>query len=363
MPLAEVLVDKSASVSPAESPQHSQATLLQVPPTHSAPPIAIRITSSSSSFSLAEAAPPEQSEMRRCASTSGLILAAATPEDDEEDVVSALSLPPPCTLTLLEDCTKGVSAENLSVTYRVDSRYDSNTATPVNEVGQGGAADDDTLSQEDGIVINVIGGSSSSSHSLSSSNAGGGGATQPEVDEFDDDISGYREQEIDALMLPLPHEDEPSEDEDSLTDCGIQFKVTSAQSSDAEEEEDDDYAFVASVLDSGVPCQEEDIECPVNVLRISVAYSEDLPEDTSVRLQVHPEASAREILEAVVGQVNESGRAYVDEQTLDELSLVVSFGSSSERHLSDSFQPLKVQNPWTKGKLFAKRRTDVPSSG
>lgn len=377
--LSYILVDKSASVSPIESPQHNSnsQTLLQVPADIKAfpnpAPISIRITTSSSSFSLTDTTTeqPElvNTEMRRCASTSGLLLAAESSDDSpSEDYSRQL---PPCSLKLMDDCSQVLSTDNLSVTYKVEScsggRYDasSTSVTPINEEKtEKDRDDDDTLSQE-GIIINVVQGGSSS-HSLSSNE----GATNLDIEEFDDDISGYKEQEIDAL-LHLPQDDSrehPSDDEDSLTDCGIQFKVTCTIDEQSSDIDDDDYSYVAAVLDSEQSCEETDIDSPVDVLRVFVAYSEDIPPDTSVRLELQPEANAREIVEAVVTQVNEAameGRqkseAYINEQTLNELILVVSF-NSSERSLSDSFQPLKVQNPWTKGKLLIKRRTDVCTS-
>lgn len=378
--LSAVLVDRSASESPVDSPRHStdSQTLLQVPSDMAAfpnpAPISIKITSSNSSFSLTDTATeqPEMinTEMRRCASTSGLILASTSDEDTSvsEDYMSK---PSPCALKLLDDSSKSVSTDNLSVTYKVDScsgsRYDASSAsvTPVNEEKtEKYPGDDDTLSQE-GIIIKVVA-NAESTNSLSSNEA----ATNVDIDEFDDDISGYKEQEIDAL-LHLPHDDSrehPSDDEDSLTDCGIQFKVSPANEEQSPDVDEDDYAFVASILDSELPCGETDLECPVDVLRVSVAYSDDVPPDTSVRLQLNPDANSREILDAVVSRVNEAAfdgeqktEAYTNEQTSSDLVLVVSF-DSCERCLSDSFQPLKVQNPWTKGKLLAKKRTELCTS-
>lgn len=384
--LSRVLVDRSGSESPIDSPRHSNnsQTLLQVPTEMSGFPnpssISIKITSSGSSFSLTDSGLEQtevvNTEMRRCASTSGLMLAATSSEDINvsADYVSKSS---PCTLKLIDDSCKSLSTDNLSLTYKVDSssgsKYDASSAsvTPVNEeVTEKCQDDDDTLSQ-DGIVINVVA-NSGSSHSLSANEADEGdeAATNLDIEEFDDDISGYKEQEIDAL-LHLPHDDSrehPSDDEDSLTDCGIQFKVSSANEDQSSDEEEDDYAYIASILDSEQTCEERDEECPLDVLKISVAYTENVPPDTCVRLQLHPDATAREILEAVVAQVNEAvlegeqnSEAYVNEQVLNDLTLVVSF-NASERCLSDSFQPLKVQNPWTKGKLLAKKRTEECTS-
>ncbi|KFM66056.1 hypothetical protein X975_01951, partial [Stegodyphus mimosarum] len=204
-----------------------------------------------------------------------------------------------------------------------------------------------------------------SNQSLSSNEA------VPEMEEFDDDISDYKEQQMDEL-LQLPHDDSkdhPSEDEDSLTDCGLQFRVLHSENEESSNQSEDDYAFIRAILDSELPCQETDIDCTVDVLRVAVAYSDELPPDTSVRLHINPDASAREIVDSVICQVNEAvmggqqkSEAYISDQNMGDICLVVSF-DSTERYLSDSFQPLKVQNPWTKGRLLVKRRTNVCESG
>ncbi|GIX82456.1 hypothetical protein CEXT_607631 [Caerostris extrusa] len=215
------------------------------------------------------------------------------------------------------------------------------------------------MSQE-GIVINVLP-KCDSVHSLSSAEV-----TNPEIDDFDDDISDYKEQQMDVL-LQFPHEesrDHPSDDEDSLTDCGLHFKPISRSEDDDENlsnHDDEDYTFITSVLDSELPCPDINIDMSVDELSVLVAYHDNIPPDTSIRLTLNPDATAHEIVEAVIGQMNEAtldgqydSEFYVDEQTRDTLRLVVSFGTS-ERCLSDSFQPLKVQNPWTKGHLLVKR--------
>ncbi|KAF8782331.1 Ankyrin repeat and fibronectin type-III like protein [Argiope bruennichi] len=384
--LNNFLIDKadSPSTSPPQSPQHSQSlhTLqvpTEVPGLRSFPgpiPPSIRITNSSSSFSLTESknnaddSLKPNAEIRRCASTSRLICpSSSTDEPDNDD--SYEHKKPPSSLQLIDDKSKAYSTEALSVTYKIGACSSpvcdsSAAATPVNEDEESsdkGQGDDDTLSHE-GIVINVLPGRGSS-HSLSSNEG-----TNPESDEFDDDISDYKEQQMDVL-LQLPQDeskDHNSDDEDSLTDCGLQFKAISGSGEGSSNQEDEDYTFVTSVLDSGHPCPETNFDVSVDELRISVAYHDSIPADTSVRLQVSPEVSVREIVEAVIGQMNDAtleekydSTLYIDDQTKDNLCMVVSFGTL-ERSLSDSFQPLKVQNPWTKGHLFVKRKSDVCTS-
>ncbi|CAL1274010.1 unnamed protein product [Larinioides sclopetarius] len=381
--LSNFLIEKadSPSTSPPQSPQHSQSlhTLqvpTEVPGLRSFPgpiPPSIRITNSSSSFSLTESknnaddSLKPNAEIRRCASTSRLVCpSSSTDEPDTDDSYERKK--PPSTLQLIDDKSKAYSTETLSVTYKIGACSSplcdsSAAATPVNEDEESsgkGQGDDDTLSHE-GIVINVLPGRGSS-HSLSSNEV-----TNPETDEFDDDISGYKEQQMDVL-LQLPQDeskDQPSDDEDSLTDCGLQFKAISRSE---ENQEDEDYTFITSVLDSGQPCPKTNFDISVDELRITVAYHDSIPANTSVRLQMNPDASVQEIVEAVIGQMNEAtleekydSALYIDDQTKDNLCLVVSFGTL-ERSLSDSFQPLKVQNPWTKGHLYVRRKTDVSTS-
>ncbi|GFU42429.1 ankyrin repeat and fibronectin type-III domain-containing protein 1 [Trichonephila clavipes] len=384
--LKNFLVEKadSPSTTPPQSPQHSQSLhTLQVPSEVPGlrcfpgpiPPVSIRITNSSSSFSLTE--PKNHSddtlkpnaEMRRCASTSRLLLASNS--TDETDSESYSRQKPPSTLELMDDKSKAYSAETLSVTYKLGScanaRCDTSTTnTPVNEDEESSEkcqGNDNTLSHE-GIVINVIPGRGSS-HSISSTEA-----TNPEIDDFEDDISDYKEQQMDEL-LHLPHDDSkdhPSDDEDSLTDCGLQFKAISSSEEALPDHDDEDYAFITSVLDSELSCPDINVDISVDELKVSVAYHDNIPSDTCVRLRVNPDATAKEIVEAIIGQMNEAilggqydSELYVSDQIKDMICLVVSFGTV-ERFLSDSFQPLKVQNPWTKGHLIAKRKTDTSTS-
>ncbi|XP_071036115.1 ankyrin repeat and fibronectin type-III domain-containing protein 1-like isoform X2 [Parasteatoda tepidariorum] len=357
--------DSSPSSSPSQSPQHSQSIhTLQVPTDlpglkkFPRPTPSIRVTNSSSSFSLTEASsPPEDlthfttSEMRRCASTSGLMLSASSSEDTRT-----------CTLQPFVD--KAYSSETLTVSYNMDSPSDKcdsvvcTGTTPVNEDEQLDANknEDGSVSQE-GIVMKLEP-SGQSCNSLSSNEA-----TNPDIDDFDDDISDYKEQQIDAL-LHLPQDDSrdhPSEDEDSLTDCGLQFKPIPKGEDDPSETDEDDYEFVSSILDTA----DDEVDSEEDELQIFLAYSENIPEGMNIKLKLNSEATVHEIVQAVTSKVNEiilEGNAdsemYISDQILDDISLVVEHGTT-ERYLNDSFQPLKVQNPWTKGKLLIKRRQDA----
>ncbi|XP_077527009.1 ankyrin repeat and fibronectin type III domain containing protein wide awake isoform X3 [Haemaphysalis longicornis] len=98
-----------------------------------------------------------------------------------------------------------------------------------------------------------------------------------------------------------------------------------------------------------------------SVLRVYAAYESGLPPGTSIKLHVTAETTAREVVELVVRQLNtaviakgRTGPLYGDERLAD-FCLVAVVGSR-ERCLSGDFQPLKLQNPWTKGRLFVRLR-------
>lgn len=100
------------------------------------------------------------------------------------------------------------------------------------------------------------------------------------------------------------------------------------------------------------------------VLRVYAAYDTGLAKGTSVKLHVTPRTTSREVINLVVQQLNKAvltkGRTepvYGDEQ-LEEFCLVAVIGAR-ERILRDDYQPLQLQNPWTKGRLFVRLKTNI----
>ena len=100
------------------------------------------------------------------------------------------------------------------------------------------------------------------------------------------------------------------------------------------------------------------------VLRVYAAYDTGLARGTSVKLHVTPRTTSREVIHLVVQQLNKAlltkGRAeplYTDEQ-LEDFCLVAVIGAR-ERVLRDDYQPLQLQNPWTKGRLFVRLKTNL----
>ena len=100
------------------------------------------------------------------------------------------------------------------------------------------------------------------------------------------------------------------------------------------------------------------------IIRVYAAYDTGLPSGTSVKLHVTPQTTAREVVDLVVKQLNmavilkgKGGPIYGNSQ-LHSFCLVATAGAR-ERCLGDDFQPMKLQGPWLKGKLFVRRKDVV----
>ncbi|XP_077490006.1 ankyrin repeat and fibronectin type III domain containing protein wide awake isoform X2 [Amblyomma americanum] len=153
------------------------------------------------------------------------------------------------------------------------------------------------------------------------------------------------------LALERPQEDMDDIDETSSTEGrdgagNVSFDLNDDEDYD-EESAEDTVTSTAALAPS--------------VLRVYAAYESGLPPGTSIKLHVTPETTAREVVELVVRQLNtavvakgRTGPLYGDER-LPDFCLVAVVGSR-ERCLSADFQPLRLQNPWTKGRLFVRLR-------
>lgn len=98
------------------------------------------------------------------------------------------------------------------------------------------------------------------------------------------------------------------------------------------------------------------------VVRVYAAYQCGFARGTSVRLQIASTTTSHEVVALVVEQLAKAAAAanskppeVVDPQ---EFCLAAVIGSR-ERRLRDDFPPLKLQNPWSKGRLFVRRRDCV----
>ncbi|XP_052266694.1 ankyrin repeat and fibronectin type-III domain-containing protein 1-like isoform X3 [Dreissena polymorpha] len=101
-----------------------------------------------------------------------------------------------------------------------------------------------------------------------------------------------------------------------------------------------------------------------DILRVYAAYETGLAKGTSVKLHVTPKTTAREVINLVVVNLNQAvinkgkpGPIYSEEE-FSEFCLVAVIGAR-ERILRDDYQPLQLQNPWTKGKLFVRMRNNL----
>lgn len=100
------------------------------------------------------------------------------------------------------------------------------------------------------------------------------------------------------------------------------------------------------------------------ILRVYAAYETGLARGTSVKLHVTPRTTAREVINLVVLNLNQAvinkgktGPVYEEEQ-FSEFCLVAVIGAR-ERILRDDYQPLQLQNPWTKGRLYVRMRNNL----
>ncbi|XP_033746779.1 uncharacterized protein LOC117331911 isoform X1 [Pecten maximus] len=100
------------------------------------------------------------------------------------------------------------------------------------------------------------------------------------------------------------------------------------------------------------------------ILEVYAAYETGLSKGTRVRLHVTSRTTAREVVHLVVKHLNKalvmkgkSGPTYSEEKIVD-FCLVAVIGAR-ERILRDDYQPLRLQNPWTKGRLFVRSKNNL----
>lgn len=100
------------------------------------------------------------------------------------------------------------------------------------------------------------------------------------------------------------------------------------------------------------------------ILRVHAAYETGLDGGASIRLHVTPQTTAREVIDLVVKQLNmtaiikEKENVVYTQEHLQQFCLVAVIGAR-ERCLRDDFCPLKLQNPWTSGRLYVRLKNDV----
>jgi len=111
-----------------------------------------------------------------------------------------------------------------------------------------------------------------------------------------------------------------------------------------------------------LPAPQEKLE--PGILRVYAAYNSGLTKGTSVMLHVTPRTTAREVINLVVMQLNQavirkgqSAPLYPEDRLLD-FCLVAVIGPR-ERVLRDDYHLLELQNPWTKGRLYVRMKTNL----
>lgn len=100
------------------------------------------------------------------------------------------------------------------------------------------------------------------------------------------------------------------------------------------------------------------------ILRVYAAYETGLTKGTSVKLHVTLKTTAREVINLVVLNLNQAvinkgkdGPVYKEDE-FAEFCLVAVIGAR-ERILRDDYQPLQLKNPWNKGRLFVRMRSNL----
>ena len=148
----------------------------------------------------------------------------------------------------------------------------------------------------------------------------------------------------------------------TCSDCGYHSDISSAEGPNAQEVHN-------CSCQGNQPDSESDevwtkARSQPGILRVYAAYETGLAKGTSVKLHVTPRTTSREVINLVVQQLNKAvvskglpGPTYNDEE-LDEFCLVAVIGAR-ERVLRDDYQPLQLQNPWTKGRLYVRLKRNL----
>lgn len=308
IPLSIVLISKTGSPSPAPSPHQSPVQLCYQQREESrngGDRNYLRITTSSS-YTLLDSNREGDNhlEIRRCASTSKLQVSVH--REEEEDISES-------TMSVND---KGLSIKELNDCFDIEENGIKIPCPQLNDCNK------DRDQTEIGISSNSV------HSSLTGSNK--------------------------SLLSDLPIEDDTSENgsvysRDSA--CSVSDVGKSPDECEVSELVKRPSSSNSSGSNPGDPLS--------GILRVYAAYETGLPSGTSVKLHVTPQTTAREVVELVVKQLNmavilkgRGGPIYGSNQ-IQNFCLVAVVGTR-EKCLGDDFQPLKLSNPWTKGKLFVR---------
>uniref|UniRef100_A0AC34QC80 Fibronectin type-III domain-containing protein n=1 Tax=Panagrolaimus sp. JU765 TaxID=591449 RepID=A0AC34QC80_9BILA len=100
------------------------------------------------------------------------------------------------------------------------------------------------------------------------------------------------------------------------------------------------------------------------VIRVFAAFDCALPKNTAIKLIITPMTTSQEVVALVVEQIDKLSIVKNQEkQTKSEPKefCLVSVIGARERRLRNEFNPMKLQPPWTRGRLYV-RRCDAPTS-
>ncbi|KAJ6636312.1 Ankyrin repeat and fibronectin type-III domain-containing protein 1 [Pseudolycoriella hygida] len=97
-------------------------------------------------------------------------------------------------------------------------------------------------------------------------------------------------------------------------------------------------------------------------IQVYIENEKDSADGIRLRLHITSQTTAREIIDLVVNQCNQTdlrsdGKAY-NQMVSKDFCLFAIFGNVG-RCVPDNFRPLQLQNPWTKGRLYVRRTRDI----
>ncbi len=152
------------------------------------------------------------------------------------------------------------------------------------------------------------------------------------------------------------------------SDMGYHSDRSSGDHAIADYCETEEQRKLSSMCECPTNSEPEDVWTKVSnqpgILRVYAAYETGLTRGTSVKLHVTPRTTSREVINLVVQQLNKAvmtkgiGEPVYTEDQMEEFCLVAVIGAR-ERVLRDDYQPLQLQNPWTKGRLFVRLKSNL----
>ncbi|PAV70159.1 hypothetical protein WR25_12789 isoform B [Diploscapter pachys] len=110
-----------------------------------------------------------------------------------------------------------------------------------------------------------------------------------------------------------------------------------------------------------LPDRPTELRMPAGTVTVHSAYDCSLPRGTPVRLSISGNTTSSEVLSLVLEQFAKSSATPDTDILLPDANdyCIVAVVGERERRLKDNFPILKLQPPWSKGKLFVRRRDDL----